>query len=74
MAKYSSESGRSKAYSTDLKWQMVYQKYSLGLSNTEVAKRLNVDTSTVSRTMHLFQESGSVTNIQGYHENACKGL
>ena len=74
MARFSCESGRSKAYSSDLKWRMVYQKYSLGLSNVEIAKRLNVDTSTVSRTIHLFKETGTICNIQGYHENACKKL
>ena len=71
---FSCESGRSKAYSSDLKWRMVYQKYSLDLSNTEIARRLNVDRSTVSRTLQLFEETGSVCSIQGYHENTCKKL
>ena len=74
MATFSCESGRSKAYSSDLKWRVVYQKCSLGLSNTEVAKRLNIDPSTVSRTIQLFEETGTVCSIQGYHENTCKKL
>lgn len=53
---------------------MVYQKYSLELSNTEIARRLNVDHSTVSRTVQLFEETGTVCSIQGYHENTCKKL
>ena len=53
---------------------MVYHKYSLGLSNVEIAKRLNVDTSTVSRTIHLFKQTDIICNIQGYHEYACKKL
>lgn len=71
---FSCESGRSKAYSSDLKWRMVYQKYSLGLSNAEIARRLNVDRSTVSRAVQLFEETGTVCSIQGYHENTCKKL
>ena len=53
---------------------MVYKKYSLGLSNTEIARRLNVDPSSVSSTIQLFEETGTVCNIQGYHENTCKKL
>ena len=74
MAMFSCESGRFKAYSSDLKWRMVYQKYSLGLSNAEIARRLNVDRSTVSRAVQLFEETGTVCSIQGYHENICKKL
>ena len=66
MAAFSCESGRSKTYSSDLKWRMVYQRYSLRLSNTEVAKRLNVDPSTVGRTIQQFEETGTVCSIQGY--------
>jgi DNA-binding transcriptional regulator LsrR (DeoR family) len=40
---------------------MVYQKYSLGLSNAEIARRLNVDRSTVSRAVQLFEETGTVS-------------
>ena len=70
MAMFSCE----RSYSSDLKWRMVYQKYSLGLSNAEIARRLNVDRSTVSRAVQLFEETGTVCSIQGYHENICKKL
>jgi DNA-binding MarR family transcriptional regulator len=53
---------------------MVYQKYSLGLSNAEITRRLNVDRSTVSRAVQLFEETGTVCSIQGCHENTCKKL
>ena len=71
---FSCESGCSKVYSSDLKWRMVYQKYSLGLSYAEIARRLNVDCSTVRRTIQLFEETGTVCSIQGYYENTCKKL
>ena len=61
--KFSMESMWSKVYSSDLRWKMVYQ------SCLEVAKRLNVDPTTVSRTAQLFEERGTVCSIQGYHEN-----
>ena len=62
------ESARSKAYSSDLRWRMVYQRCVLGLSYTEVAQQLNVDPTTVSRTVQLFEETGTVCSIQGYME------
>jgi len=71
---FSCESGCSKAYSSDLKWLVVYQKYSLGLSNAEIARRLIVDHSAVSRTVQLFEETGTVCSIQGYHKNIFKKL
>ena len=53
---------------------MVYQRCLMGLSYAEVAKRLNVDPTTVSRTVQLFEETGTVCSIQGYHENTWKKL
>ena len=61
--KISIDSARSKAYSSDLRWHMVYQQCVLGLSYTEVAERLNVDATTVSRTVQLFEEMGTVRSI-----------
>ena len=42
------ESVRSKAYSSDLRWHMVYQWCVMGLSYAVVAKRLNVDPTIVA--------------------------
>jgi len=44
---YSCESARTKAYSNDLRWRMVYQRCMLGLTYKEIASRLSVDPSTV---------------------------
>lgn len=57
----SCESGRTQAYSPDLRWRMVYQAMVLNKASREIAKNLNVDQSTVSRTVKLFNEQGDVT-------------
>jgi transposase len=46
----------------------------LGLSYVKVAQQLNVDPTTVSRTVQLFEETGTVYSIQGYHKNTWKKL
>ena len=63
-----------KAYSSDLRWRMVYQRCILELPCTEVARNLNVDPSTVYRTVQLFEETGTVCSIQGYRESPFKKL
>lgn len=68
------ESSRSKAYSADLRWRMVYQRCILDLPYAEVARNLNVDPSTVCRTVKLFEETGTVCSIQGYRESPFKKL
>ena len=40
----------------------------------EVSKQLNVDPTTVSRMVQLFEETGTVCSIQGYHEDGWKRL
>ncbi len=71
---FSFESSRSKAYSSDLRWRMVYQRTLLGQSYSQIASNLNVDPSTVFRTVKLFEETGTVCSIQGFHENTTKKL
>ena len=74
MATHSIESECSKAYSSDLRWRMVYQRSLLGLSYNQIARNLNVDPSTVHRTVKLFDETGTVCSIQGFHVNITKKL
>lgn len=71
---FSIDSSRTKAYSSDLRWRMVHQRCFLGLSYREIAENLNVDHSTVCRTVKLFEETGSVDSIQGFHESTNKKL
>ena len=57
----SCEQNRTKAYSEDLRWRMIYHVCALGKSHSETASCLGVDPSTVRRTVALFDETGSVT-------------
>ena len=56
----SCEPKRTKGYSSDLRWRMVYQVEFLHKSCREVGQNLCVDPSTVSRTLSLFNASGNV--------------
>lgn len=54
------ENKRTKAYSSDLRWRMVWQARVLQKSYKEIADNLNVDKSTVSRTVALFDATGNI--------------
>ena len=56
----SCEPRRTKAYSEDLRWRIVWQRESLGKSCKEVATNLGVDPATVSRIVTRFRETGHV--------------
>ena len=56
----SCESKRTKAYDGDLRWRMVYQAKVLSKSYREIGECLNVDSSTVCRTVALFDDTGGV--------------
>lgn len=53
---------------------MVYQRCGLGMSYRQIGEQLNVDPSTICRTVQLFEETGTVHSIQGYHENTTTKL
>ena len=57
---WSCEPNRTSPYTADLRWRMVYQKEVKGKSCRQVAESLSIDPSTVSRTMALFDASGTV--------------
>ena len=46
----------------------------MGLSQSEIGNRLNVDPSTVQRTVQLFEETGEVPSIQNHHDKITKKL
>ena len=56
----SCEPFRSSAYAEDLPWRMIWQSEALGLSYGTIAQNLNVDKSTVCRTLQLFHTTGNV--------------
>jgi len=51
----------SSAYSEDLRWRMVWQSEALGCSYSTIAQNLNVDKSTVCRTIQLLYSTGTVS-------------
>ena len=70
----SCEPRRTSAYSEDLRWRMVWQKEVLGLSYKEIGNHLNVDPSTVCRTVHIFHQTGGVSKRKYPRERACRKL
>lgn len=72
--RYALETSRSKAYSSDIRWRMVHQRCVQGLPYSKIALNLNVDPSTVQRTVKLFEETTTVCSIQGYCETTEKVL
>ena len=70
---YSCESARTKAYSNNLRWRMVYQRCMLGLTYEEVTSRLSVDPSTVWHIVQRFEEHGPVNSCYT-HERPPKTL
>ena len=67
-AGWSFETSRSQAYSEDLQWRMVYQRKFLGRTYRQIAECINVDPSTVSRVLQLFDSTGTVKKLD-YPEN-----
>jgi transposase len=56
----SAEPGRKKAYSSDIRWRIIYQRVGMGLTFTEIAKNLNIALSTAHRTFSTFERNGTV--------------
>ena len=57
---YSGEKQRFAAFSKDLRWRMVHQAVELNKSYRQVVLALNVDISTVQRTLCLFARTGGI--------------
>lgn len=62
---------KTTAYSSDLRWRMVWQKEALGWDFKTVACNLGVDPSTVSRVVNLFRHTGTVEK-RIYPLDACR--
>ena len=70
----SCEPHRTKAYSDDLRWRMVWQKEVLDYTYKDISLNLNVDLSTVWRVVKLFRETGSVSKKVYPRERAFRKL
>ena len=62
--KTSCEPRRTVAYGDDLRWRIIYQWYGLQLSRQTIAMNLNMDQSTVHRTIALFDATGDVKKAE----------
>ena len=58
--KMSAEPCRKKAYSSDIRWRVVYQHVGMGLTFSEIAKNLNIALSTAHRTFSTFERNGTI--------------
>lgn len=56
----SAEPGRKRAYSTDIRLRIVYQRIGMGLTFNTIARHLNVATSTVHRIFKQFELNGDI--------------
>ena len=56
----SAEQGRKAPYSADMGWRMVWQRFGMELTYTEISGRLNVAVSTVHSTCKKFENTGDV--------------
>ena len=68
------EPRRSSAYSEDLRWTMVWQSEALGCSYSTITQNLNVDKSTVCRTLQLFYSTGTVSKHDYPKKSAARKL
>lgn len=56
----SAEPQRTKAYSLDLRWRIIWQKLGMGLSYRTIASHLNISVGTAHNIFRLFEQTGSV--------------
>ena len=56
----SAESGRKRAYSTDIRLRFIYQRIGMGLRCCEIATNLNIAISTAFRIFKQFEISGDI--------------
>lgn len=61
MMSYSCQSSRSSAYSDDLRWRIIWQRFALDLHPPQIANNLNIDVSTVYRISNKFKDCGQVS-------------
>ena len=54
------EPARMLAYSTDLRWRVVWQRIAMELNYREIAFRLNISVGTAYNTFKLFEKTGNV--------------
>ena len=63
MMSFSAEPGRTRAYGTNLRWRIVFQRFGMGLRYAKIVQNLNVSTSTAYRICALFEAMGEVRPV-----------
>ena len=63
-SRMSAEPARKKAYSTDLRWRIVYQRLGMELPFYKIAKNLNIASSTAHRAYKIFEADGDVHTVK----------
>ena len=56
----SAEPGRTRAYSPDLRWRVVWQRIAMDCSYRDIAERLSISVGTAYNIFKLFERTGSV--------------
>ena len=64
LSKTSAEPARTAAYSSDIRWKVVWQRAGMGLSFREIATRLQIGLGTAHRIYKKFEETGEVAPIK----------
>ncbi len=63
MSATSAEPGRKKAYASDMRWRIVYQRIGMNLNFQTIAKNLSISVSTCYRICALFDRTGDVQPV-----------
>ena len=56
----SAEPGRKTAYSVDIRWRVIWQRYGMELSFRRISANLSISTGTVHNVLKRFEETGDV--------------
>ena len=60
----SAEPGRKTPYSNDIRWRVIWQRVGMELPFKDIAKHLNIASSTAHSIYHRFQRTGDVSATQ----------
>jgi len=70
----SAEPSRKKAYSSDLRWRVVYQCIAMNLPFYKIAHNLNIACSTANRIYRHFEQTGGVNPVQRVERREIRAL
>ena len=71
---FTAEPARKKAYSSDLRWRIVYQRIARNLTFEKIAKNLSISTATAPRIYTQFHRTGGIEVTQQAGEHNLRRL